>query len=297
MSDIASSSVALSGRVSTPESDTAPVLSLEQVQALLPSVIALADEVGQAIMAIYQNGFSVTAKADDTPVTEADLCADRIITAGLKKLEPSLPVLSEESLIAAYSERIQWPCYWLVDPLDGTREFIRQNDEFTVNIALIAGHHPILGVITQPSTGLCYFAAQGAGAYKQLKGGAAKVIQSRPCPTDSVVVTVNRSQKQNVCLQAFLKEIGSHEVIYRGSSLKSCLVAEGLADVYCRLGPTSEWDTAAAQCIVEEAGGVVADTFNRRLQYNRRETLLNPEFDVSGDPTVDWSVHIKERPC
>jgi 3'(2'), 5'-bisphosphate nucleotidase len=262
-----------------------------ELQKLLGPVIGIAQAAGVKIVEIYNRGFSVEHKEDKSPLTEADVAAHETIVAGLTALTPELPVLSEESAALPFSERSQWRRYWLVDPLDGTREFVKRNGEFTVNIALIDDHAPVLGVILAPVTGLCYYAARAGGAFRKETGGQASAMHVRPLDRSHVIVAGSRSHAGDT-LAAFLANIGSHELISMGSSLKSCLVAEGRADVYPRLGPTSEWDTAAAHCIVEEAGGRVTDTAMRPLRYNTKESLLNPDFFVSGDPAHDWSKYL-----
>jgi 3'(2'), 5'-bisphosphate nucleotidase len=264
------------------------------LQKLIEPVIGIAQAAGVKIVEIYNRGFSVEHKADKSPLTEADVAAHETIVQGLSALTPELPVLSEESAALPFSERTQWRRYWLVDPLDGTREFVKRNGEFTVNIALIEDHAPVLGVILVPVTGLCYYAARGGGAFRREPGGKATALHVRPLDRSHVIVAGSRSHAGDT-LAAFLANVGSHELISMGSSLKSCLVAEGRADVYPRLGPTSEWDTAAAHCIVEEAGGRVTDTAMRPLRYNTKESLLNPDFFVSGDPGHDWSRYLPKR--
>lgn len=258
---------------------------------LLEPVIALARRAGEEIVRIYDAGFSVEHKEDKSPLTEADMASHEAIEQGLSALTPELPVISEESAAIPYRERAGWNRYWLVDPLDGTREFVKRNGEFTVNIALIEDHVPILGVILVPVTGLCYYACRGHGAWRQPRGETPVRIRVRPLDPARPIVAGSRSHAGDR-LAAFLDRLGPHELVSMGSSLKSCLVAEGKADVYARLGPTSEWDTAAAHCIVEEAGGRVTDTAMRPLRYNDKESLLNPDFFVSGDPAYDWSQYL-----
>ncbi len=260
----------------------------EDLQLLLQPVIALAREAGDEIVRIYDRGFSVEQKADKSPLTEADMVSHDIIENGLRGLTSQWPVLSEESATIPFSERSTWQRYWLVDPLDGTREFVKRNGEFTVNIALIENHAPIMGVIVVPVTGLCYYACSGGGAFRQEPGEAPRQIRTRPLDWQRIVVAGSRSHAGER-LGSFLARIGEYELVSMGSSLKSCLVAEGKADVYPRLGPTSEWDTAAAHCIVDEAGGRVTDTAMQPLRYNTKESLLNPDFFVSGSPDFDWS--------
>ncbi|MDR2877413.1 MAG: 3'(2'),5'-bisphosphate nucleotidase CysQ [Chromatiales bacterium] len=261
------------------------------VGALLQPVITLARRASKEIVRIYDAGFHVEHKEDKSPLTEADMVSHEIIERGLTELTPDLPVLSEESAAIPFAERARWQCYWLVDPLDGTREFVKRNGEFTVNIALIENHVPVLGVIVVPVTQQCYYAARGAGAWREANGEAPVRIHVRAPNPAHLVIAGSRSHAGDR-LMAFLDRIGSHELISMGSSLKSCLVAEGRADVYPRLGPTSEWDTAAAHCIVDEAGGRMTDTAMRPLRYNTKESLLNPDFFVSGDPQRDWSRYL-----
>ncbi|MGE4360517.1 MAG: 3'(2'),5'-bisphosphate nucleotidase CysQ [Lysobacteraceae bacterium] len=262
--------------------------------ALLEAVHRLALEAGKAIMRVYAGEFEVVAKDDHTPVTEADLAAHRLIEAGLRKLAPGLPVLSEEGANIPYATRSSWGQYWLVDPLDGTGEFIKRNGEFTVNIALVEGQEAILGVVHAPALGLGYGAVRGGGAWKWPAGEARPVaIRARPHAATPPRIATSRSHG-SPRMQAYLDALGEHIRLSMGSALKSCLVAEGAADLYPRLGPTSEWDTAAAQCIVEEAGGQVTDTAMRRLRYNTKESLLNPEFFVFSDGDIDWSAFLPQ---
>lgn len=259
--------------------------------ALLPPVVALARQAGVRIMEIYDTAFQVREKDDNSPLTAADLASHQTIVAGLQHLTPHIPILSEESADTPYSERGQWTRFWLVDPLDGTREFIKRNGEFTVNIALIEQRQPTLGVVYIPATGLCYFAAQGRGAFRQASGGEERIHVS-PLGAGSVRVVGSRSHAGK-SLEGYLARLGEHTLVSIGSALKLCLVAEGKADVYPRLGPTSEWDTAAAQCVVEEAGGQVTDLSGARLSYNK-ESVLNPHFLVFGDASRDWRAYLGE---
>jgi 3'(2'), 5'-bisphosphate nucleotidase len=259
----------------------------------LNPVIELARDAGRRIMKFYQQDVSIEHKEDRTPLTEADMAAHNAIVAGLSVLTPEIPVLSEESAKIPFNERSQWDRYWLVDPLDGTREFIKRNGEFTVNIALIHDHRPLLGVIVVPVSGLCYFACEGQGAFKQLPDSKPESIEVRPFDSAHLVVAGSRSHGSDK-LGTFLKNLGDHTLISMGSSLKSCLVAEGKADIYARFGPTSEWDTAAAHCIVEQAGGTLTDLQIKPLRYNTKESLLNPPFLVIGDSNHDWAAYLPE---
>ncbi len=257
---------------------------------LLDGIIALAREAGREIMQIYdQPEIGVRTKGDDTPVTIADMAAHRVISDGLSELTPDIPILSEESASIPFDERSRWQRYWLVDPLDGTREFISRNGEFTVNIALIDQGEPVLGVILVPVGGVCYFARRGMGAFKEVPGRPAQPIRCRELPQGRPLIVAGSRSHAGVSLQGFLDRVGDHTLVSVGSSLKSCMVAEGKADVYPRFGPTSEWDTAAAQCIVEEAGGQITDTQLVPLRYNTKDSLLNPHFLVFGDAAIDWT--------
>ncbi len=256
-------------------------------RSLIEPVVALACEAGRAILEVYERNFAVTEKEDRSPLTEADLAAHRTIARGLATLTPDLPLLSEESRAIPVAERHAWECFWLVDPLDGTREFIKRNGEFTVNIALIDKGEVVLGVVHVPVTGVTYSACRGGGAWRRSGTDAPQRLVATVPAADPVRVVGSRSHRGD-SLDAFLARLGAHEMVGMGSSLKFCLVAEGRADVYPRLGPTSEWDTAAAQCVVEEAGGRVADLSGVPLRYNARDTLLNPHFLVYADRGRDW---------
>lgn len=261
------------------------------LQQLLPGVLAIAREAGDRIMAIYNRDFSVQHKKDETPVTEADMAAHAVIDDGLEELAPEYPVLSEESAAIPFEDRARWERYWLVDPLDGTREFIKRNGEFTVNIALIDGHKSILGVVYAPVFSTFYYAAKDLGAFRQENNQPPVAIHVQEKRRDKLIIAGSRSHRGK-SLEKFLKNVGDHEIFGMGSSLKSCLVAEGKADIYPRLGPTSEWDTAAAQCVVEEAGGRITNTRMETLPYNTKDNLLNPHFFVFGDKSVDWSEYL-----
>lgn len=251
-------------------------------------VLNIAHQAGTEILKLYNTDFDVLIKSDQTPVTEADMVADRLIHRLLNQLTPDIPVLSEESNNIPFSVRRRWSRYWLVDPLDGTREFIKRNDEFTVNIALIDKHRSILGVINAPALRLDYYAWLGGGAYKLEHGLAERAINCRNADPEQLVIAGSRSHASKK-LKVFMDNLGNAELLSMGSSLKSCLVAEGKADVYPRLGPTSEWDTAAAQCIVEEAGGHLRQTDLTTLRYNTKDSLLNPDFFAYGDDSINWS--------
>jgi 3'(2'), 5'-bisphosphate nucleotidase len=205
--------------------------------------------------------------------------------------------LSEASASVPFSERRRWRRFWLVDPLDGTKEVVNRNGEFTVNIALIEDHAPVLGVVYLPVNGLCYFAARDHGAFRQESGAPAERIYVSAEIEGPVRVVGSRSHA-GANLQAFVERLGEHTgghtLVSVGSSLKFCMVAEGQADIYPRLGPTSEWDTAAAQCVVEQAGGRVIDIKGERLSYNAKESVLNPHFLVLGGDERDWLAYLSD---
>jgi 3'(2'), 5'-bisphosphate nucleotidase len=257
------------------------------LDALRVEVGTLARRAGDAILAVYESDFAVTRKDDASPLTEADLASHRVIVRGLQALTPDLPVLSEESAGVPWAERSGWRRYWLVDPLDGTREFVKRNGEFTVNIALIEDGAPILGVVHTPVRGHLAHAARDAGAMVERAESRPMPVRVEPCRPGAPRVAGSRSHR-DPRMNTFLQRLGDHELIELGSSLKFCLLAEGAVDVYLRLGPTSEWDTAAGQCIVECAGGRVTDLALERLRYNAKDSLLNPDFLAVGDTSVDW---------
>ncbi|MBN7818978.1 3'(2'),5'-bisphosphate nucleotidase CysQ [Bowmanella yangjiangensis] len=256
--------------------------------ALAEQVSRIARAAGSAILTIYQQDFAIYDKADKSPLTEADLAAHHIIVAGLKEIS-DLPILSEESATIAWAERRDWQRYWLVDPLDGTKEFIKKNGEFTVNIALIENGHPVLGVVYAPVLDTLYVGVVGEQAYKENQGQRTALKPAFHQPGDEWKIVGSRSH-QSPEIEAFLAQLdGDKELLAMGSSLKLCLVAEGRAHLYPRLGPTSEWDTAAAHAVVLAAGGNVTELAvgqriheaTKPLVYNQKESLLNPFFLVS----------------
>ena len=255
---------------------------------VLPAVIALCKQAGRAVLDIYQQGeVEVSRKDDDSPLTAADLAAHQILVAGLQTLIPGVPVLSEESASVPWSERQLWSRYWLVDPLDGTKEFISRNGEFTVNVALIDNGVPVLGVVQVPTLDWTYAGVLSQGATVE-KAGHTTRIRVAPLlmgqPHVRVVASRNHRGDQ---LEGWLARVQQlfpqMELLSMGSSLKICLVAEGKADIYPRLAPTCEWDTAAAQAVLEAAGGLLVDVNDAVYRYNRKPELLNPHFFAVGD--------------
>jgi 3'(2'), 5'-bisphosphate nucleotidase len=259
----------------------------KNIQQTLEQLVDISRRAGLKILDWYDGDMGITKKADDSPLTKADLASHELIDAELTRLWPEIPVLSEESADIPWETRRNWRQYWLVDPLDGTKEFINRNGEFTVNIALISDHQPVLGIVHVPVTDISYFGARNNGAWRQAGSSTAESISIRQPAANPAVIVGSRSHA-NPELASQLEQLGPHELISMGSSLKFCRVAEGLADFYPRLGPTCEWDTAAAQAVVEAAGGQVVKIDGSPLAYNSKEAYLNPYFFVTGDPAINW---------
>lgn len=259
--------------------------------AVRESVIALAAAAAADILAIYAHPFDVDHKTDDSPLTAADLASHRRIVDGLQRLTPDIPVLSEESAEIDIATRRGWSRLWLVDPLDGTREFIKRNGEFTVNIALIEDGVATFGVIQAPVTGELWWGDSVHGAYRRDDIGDEIELNTRARPQSPLRVAASRSHR-DARTEAFMAKMaaqtGEPETVGVGSSLKFCRVAEGAIDIYPRFAPTSEWDTAAGQIIVEAAGGRVLDPQGRPFRYNQRDTLLNGDFVALGDAALPW---------
>ena len=261
----------------------------------LSAVIALVQRAGQATLPHWRNDVAVTEKADASPVTAADLAAHDILASGLRALAPEIPVLSEEDAGIPFVERAEWQRWWLVDPLDGTKEFISGSEEFTVNVALIERGRVVFGVVGVPANGRCYFGGAGLGAWRQEAVGAPEAIAVRLAPAEAFTLVASKrhsSPAQERLLTGLSERFGDLQLANIGSSLKFCLLAEGNADFYPRLGPTSEWDTAAGQCVVEQAGGLVADLHLQPLRYNTKESLLNPSFVAIGEPGYPWGKYL-----
>jgi 3'(2'), 5'-bisphosphate nucleotidase len=253
----------------------------------LADIVRLSHRAGEAIMVVYAEDKIVAEyKADQSPVTRADLAAHHIILKYLSEATPDIPVLSEESEETPYEVRRTWTRFWLVDPLDGTKEFIKKNNEFTVNIALIHAGKPILGVVYAPALGVTYAAELGAPAWKASAEGTRSIF-AKADPTPPFRVVASRSHGASEEMERFLSRLGPVERVSCGSSLKLCRVAEGAADFYPRFGPTMEWDTAAAQSVVEAAGGSVTDLTGVALRCNK-QNMLNPHFMVAGSPSFPW---------
>ncbi len=263
------------------------------LESLCHECVKIARHAGDKILEVYNSEYSIEHKDDKSPLTDADMASHHAIVDALQKLTPEIPVLSEESAKLPFAVRQQWQTYWLVDPLDGTREFIKRNGEFTVNIALIDNHTSVLGVIHVPVLDVDYYGWAGGGSYKVEQRGEAAKISVKKCRGGKLIVAGSRSHGSED-MQRYMAKLGDVDAISMGSSLKFCLVAEGRADLYPRLGLTSEWDTAAAQCIVEQAGGYVTRLDMSPLQYNTKDSLLNPFFFVFGDASTDWSQYLEQ---
>jgi 3'(2'), 5'-bisphosphate nucleotidase len=258
---------------------------MRNLRALAEQLLPVVNLAGAAIMKIYDGGFTVQHKEDDSPLTMADLESQRVILEGLKRITPDIPILSEESAAAPWAERQTWRELWVVDPLDGTREFVKRNGEFTVNIALIVEHEPVLGVVSAPAQGLIFWGAKGLGAFTEHRGAARTPIRTTAPPPRPLRVVGSRSHASQETA-AYLEKVAEHVMTGVGSSLKFCLLAEGKADLYPRFGPTSEWDTAAGQAVLEAAGGQVTRVDGHPMRYNCRESVLNGDFLAFTDPSV-----------
>jgi 3'(2'), 5'-bisphosphate nucleotidase len=268
------------------------MLSNPTEQRLVDAVCDIARAAGRAVLEVYGRDFTVSRKSDDSPLTEADRVAHTIIARDLAALDAAIPLLSEESAPEDHAARRSWSRYWLVDPLDGTKEFVKRNGEFTVNIALVVDGRAVLGAVYAPVLDRLYFGALTQGAWRADGPATPHAIAVRKTAASPLRVVGSRSHPSPE-LAEYLARLGPHEITDMGSSLKICLIAEGAADVYPRLGPTSEWDTAAAQAILESAGGRMIDLAGRPLRYNSKDDLLNPHFLAFGDQQRDWLVPIQ----
>jgi 3'(2'), 5'-bisphosphate nucleotidase len=268
---------------------------VQDLNTFLQGAIALARQAAAAILDIYQDhDIGVTYKADDSPLTRADLASHRIITTGLTELTPDIPIVSEESAHHPLQDT-DLSRLWIVDPLDGTKEFVKRNGEFSINIALVEQGIPILGVVYAPMLQLFYQAVRGAGVFRCHENGGCVPIQVRPLATPlKVAVSRSHGGKRTDSFIAHLQNAYDIELIVRGSALKPCLVAEGNADIYPRFGKTMSWDTAAPHCIVEEAGGLVRDLHGQPLRYHD-PYARNPSFVVVGDDALPWQDCLSEE--
>ncbi|GGY76237.1 3'(2'),5'-bisphosphate nucleotidase CysQ [Marinobacter zhanjiangensis] len=248
-------------------------------ESLLDKLLEIADSASEKVMAIYQTDFQVETKEDNSPITEADIASHHAIVDGLKALTPDIPILSEESANAPWEERKSWDRFWLVDPIDGTKEFTNRTGEFTVNIALIENGEPVMGVVTAPALNEAYWGIKGQGAWKREADGSTRKLQVVN-PPEAIRAVASKSHL-NQETSNFINQLGNHELVQAGSSLKFCRIAEGEADIYPRLGPTCEWDTGAAHAVLVAAGGKVTQLDGTPLAYGK-EDVLNPNFVASG---------------
>jgi len=262
-------------------------MEASELDALRDGLVELSMQASARILEVYDGEFAVEHKDDRSPLTAADLASHRCIVEGLARLAPDIPVLSEESADEVATEtRRKWATMWLVDPLDGTREFVKRNGEFTVNIALVENGEAVLGVVQAPVTGVLWHGRKGGGAFRRDDQGE-RAIRVRAPATPPLRVAASRSHR-DPDTEAFMQRMGEIEPVGVGSSLKFCRLAEGGMDVYPRFGPTSEWDTAAGQAVLEAAGGAVLDLQGRPLRYNQRDTILNGRFIALGDTSLPW---------
>lgn len=255
--------------------------------SLIDPIVALSEEAGRAILNVYSTDFDVQDKDDSSPLTQADLASHLLIVDGLEMLTPDIPIISEEAGLPDFEERSGWNRYWLIDPLDGTREFVNRNGEFTVNIALIEDQRAVFGVVHVPVQKKTYVGCEGFGAEIRDGENPPRPIHVADASANPVRVVGSRSHR-GASLDAYLENLGDSDMIPMGSSLKFCVIAEGGADLYPRLGLTSEWDTAAAQAVVEQAGGSVVTLDGKSMKYNTKSDILNPHFFVIGATDRDW---------
>ncbi|MDR2213237.1 MAG: 3'(2'),5'-bisphosphate nucleotidase CysQ [Pseudomonadales bacterium] len=258
---------------------------------LFDQVLAIAQQAGAAIMRVYgEEDFGIRLKEDHSPLTRADIAAHEVIVAGLSALTPRLPILSEESALPPWDERRHWARYWLVDPLDGTKEFIKRSGEFTVNIALIDHGEPVLGVVYLPPRDVLYGGLRDGGAWKIHVGARERLRVRQLEPGQQCLRVVASRSHRGAALDAWLEQPRQRfpqlDFVSMGSSLKICLIAEGSADLYPRLSPTCEWDTAAAQAVLEAAGGKLLEFSGGEYRYNQKEDILNPYFIAFGDASL-----------
>ena len=245
-------------------------------------------EAGKIILDFYNENVDITYKADESPLTQADLASNKFITDSIKKISPNIPILSEEEFVE-WDIRKKWKKYWLIDPLDGTKEFIKKNGEFTVNIALIEDNRPKLGVIYTPASNELFFSIKNSGSYKILTDkklntlNNGKRISINKKISNKVKIIGSRSHSNPILEKWVNKNFNEFDILQKGSSLKFCLIAEGFADIYPRFGNTSEWDIAAGHIILEEAGGKLKSIENKEILYNEKENILNPDFFAYGN--------------
>ena len=265
-------------------------MNIADLEIYLDTVIDIAHDAGELITQVYRGEFDVEIKDDGTPLTIADQRSHNLICNRLLELTPEFPVLSEESDYITYEDRRHWRNYWLVDPLDGTKEFVKKSGEFTVNIALMHESQPVLGVVHTPTKEWTHWGVHARGAWKQVGNGKREPVKTKSYAGGNAIVVASKSHGQKK-LEQFLDNLekteGSYDITNMGSALKICLVAEGIGDIYPRLGLTSEWDTASADIIIREAGGRIIQSNGKPVVYNK-PNLLNPYFLAIGEGEYDW---------
>lgn len=271
---------------------------MSDLLSFVPELSQIIHRAGEAILEVYHSAdpIEIQSKDDDSPVTKADHAAHEVIESGLQAMDIAYPILSEEGGIPGYEERKEWQRYWLVDPLDGTKEFINKNDDFTVNIALIDGSEAILGLVYVPVKEELYVGIKDVGAWKETKGERS-FLKAAPIEQGHALKVVGSRRHGAEALDALIEQISpcftSIDLVSMGSSLKICALAEGSADWYPRLALTSEWDTAAAHAVLSAAGGEIVDEEFKPLRYNQKDSLLNPFFHAFGDKEFDWEALVK----
>lgn len=271
---------------------------MTETATLLDIALDIAKKAGIEIMRFYEQGdFEQYTKSDDSPVTSADLAANQLIVDELTRLTPNIPIISEESDHLTLAQRAHWGRYWLLDPIDGTGEFIAGSGDFAVNIALIENNWPVIGVIHAPAHKTTYFAEQGEGAFKETEQGIKQIRVAKYDGKRALNVGVSRRQKLGVIGQYLNSQYQYNHISLGSCSLKNCQIAEGITDCYLRIGPTGEWDTGASHCILEEAGGTIMDSELNSLSYNKRESLMNPDFVGLGNVDIPWPDVIIEHRC
>ena len=260
-------------------------MNTSELRKLTDEVVSIVKDAGEIVLEIYSKDHkNIQKKSDSSPLTEADTLANNFIISKLNSLELKFPIISEETTLPPFSTRSKWKYYWLIDPLDGTKEFINKNGEFTINVSLVSGDKSIIGVVFAPVFDTLYFSSLGNGAYKKkFLGNQETKIKVKSFERSSFVIANSRSHKNddfNRFVSLFEKNNDINVIIKpMGSSLKICEVADGLVDMYPRLGPTSEWDIAAANCVLAEAGGYILDlSTNQFLKYNTKESIINSSF-------------------
>lgn len=272
-------------------------------EQLVEELVTLVEAAGAAILEIYETDFEVETKSDSSPLTQADLASHRTIEAGLSRLTPQIPLFSEESELPPFEVRREWQRYWLIDPLDGTKEFVNRNGEFTVNIALIDSHQPVFGIVGVPVREHVYVGIEGKGAYRLSRRPgepARQELGGRLRQEEEPLVVVASRSHGGERLEQYMLELeetfGGVNRTPVGSSLKLCILADGEADLYPRLGPTSEWDIAAAHAVLAAAGGEVWVVDGSPLSYNSKESVLNPEFFAASDGAYPWRARLPVVP-